>query len=118
MFYSIINSYMTSIHTSCNRFNCFFRCINTFIQTVFTKKQITISNPGVYLVAGSFAEVVNEFFNNYLTVGLLQSSGILNKLQVPKEYSQYFAQGANGGGRNVGKAAGKKYYSIGGAEIQ
>lgn len=86
--------------------------------TVFTKKTIVVSDPGGPEVAGSFENTINEFFNNYLTVGLLRSSGILKKLENPKEYLQFFPEGAKGGGSNVGRKAGKKYLSTGGAEIQ
>lgn len=87
-------------------------------ETIFTKKTINISNPGGIEVVGSFAETVNNFFNNYLTTGLLKSSGILQKLENPKEYYQYFSEGAKGGGASTGKKAGRKYLTIGGIEIQ
>ena len=86
-------------------------------ETVFTKKQITISDPGGPQVAGSFERVINDFFTNYLTVGLLKSSGILDGLERPTEYKRDFARGTKGG-RSVGISAGKKYMNIGGAEIQ
>lgn len=86
-------------------------------ETIFTKKEINISNPGGTEVEGSFEKVVNDFFNNYLTIGLLKSSGILDGLERPTEYKRDFARGARGG-RSVGISAGKKYMNIGGAEIQ
>lgn len=86
-------------------------------ETIFTRKEINISNPGGSQVEGSFEKVINDFFNNYLTVGLLKSSGILDGLERPVEYKRYFARGTKGG-RSVGISAGKKYMNIGGAEIQ
>lgn len=86
-------------------------------ETVFTRKEINISNPGGSEVAGSFERVINDFFTNYLTVGLLKSSGILDGLERPVEYKRDFARGTKGG-RSIGISAGKKYMNIGGAEIQ
>ena len=86
-------------------------------ETVFTKKEITIQDPGGPNVAGSFEKVINDFFTNYLTVGLLKSSGILDGLERPVEYKKDFARGVKGG-KSVGVSAGKKYMNIGGAEIQ
>ena len=86
-------------------------------ETVFTKREITVSDPGGTGVQGSFEKVINDFFTNYLTVGLLKSSGILDGLERPVEYKRDFARGARGG-RSVGMMAGRKYMNIGGAEIQ
>lgn len=86
-------------------------------ETIFTRREINISNPGGPEVAGSFENVVNDFFTNYLTVGLLKSSGILDGLERPVEYKRDFAKGTKSG-RSVGISAGKKYMNIGGAEIQ
>jgi hypothetical protein len=86
-------------------------------ETIFTKREITVSNPGGSEVVGGFEKVVNDFFTNYLTTGLLKSSGILDGLERPTEYKRDFAKGARGG-RSVGVAAGKKYMNIGRAEIQ
>lgn len=86
-------------------------------ETIFTKKEITINNPGGNAVVNSFERVINEFFNNYLTAGLLRSSGILNKLEKAQEYKNDFSKGAKRG-RSVGIRAGQKYMNIGGAEIQ
>lgn len=86
--------------------------------TIFTKKQITVTNPGGPQVAGSFERAVNEFFNNYLTTGLLQASGIFKKLENPIEFLRFFSEGAKGGGTKSGIKAGKKYLTTGGVDIQ
>lgn len=86
-------------------------------ETVFTRKEITVLDPGGLEVQGSFQKVVNDFFNNYLTMGLLKSSGILDGLERPTEYKRNFPKGVRSG-RSAGIAAGKKYMNIGGAEIQ
>lgn len=55
-------------------------------ETVFTRREVTVSNPGGEAVMGSFERIVNDFFSNYLTTGLLRSSGIFKKLERPVEY--------------------------------
>jgi hypothetical protein len=87
-------------------------------ETVFTTSSVYIANPGGDAVAGSFGKVIEEFFNNYLTAGLLQNSGIFDKLSKAKEYSTNFQQGTKKG-KSVGVSAGKKYMSLpGGLNIQ
>lgn len=80
-------------------------------ETVFTTNSVYIANPGGDEVAGSFGVCFEEFFDNYLTSGLLMSAGIFDKLSNPQEYVRYFAQGAKSG-KFVGINAGKKYMNI------
>jgi hypothetical protein len=80
-------------------------------EPVFTVHSVIIDNPGGDEVSGSFGRVVDEFFDSYFTTTFLKQSGIFDRLRVPKEFSIYFPAGANGGGRAVGRVAGKKYYS-------
>lgn len=87
-------------------------------ETIFTSKTIEISNPGGDSVAGSFSSVVNSFFNNYLTAGILRGAGVFDSLSYPKEYSDSFRSGTKSG-RPTGIKAGKKYMSLPkGVEIQ
>jgi hypothetical protein len=86
-------------------------------QRIFTKNSIVIDNPGGESVGGSFEKVVDDFFNNYLTLGLLKSSGIFDKLEYAKEYSDSFSQGTRVG-ESAGMSAGRKYLSIKGVNIQ
>lgn len=86
-------------------------------QTIFTSDTVVIDTPGGPQVAGSFERTVREFFNNYLTVGLLKGSGIFDKLKYAKEYSRRFSQGAKSGS-SAGVAAGREYLSIGGIRIE
>lgn len=80
-------------------------------ETIFTSKTIEISNPGGDAVAGSFSSVVNSFFNNYLTAGILKGAGIFESLSYPKDYSTNFSGGTKNG-KTVGIKAGKKYMSL------
>ena len=86
-------------------------------QRIFTKNSVVIDNPGGTLVGGSFEKVVDDFFNNYLTLGLLKSSGIFDKLEYAKEYSDSFSQGTRIG-ESAGISAGRKYFSIGGVNVE
>ena len=86
-------------------------------ETVFTAESIVIENPGGDEVAGSFGRVVSEFFDSYFTNVVLKQSGILRRLQSPREFSDFFPSGARGGGRNTGITAGRKYMTIKGDEL-
>ena len=86
-------------------------------ETVFSIGTIVIDNPGGDAVAGSFGRAVEDFFDFYFTGTVLRQSGILDKLSKPKEFSDGFVSGANGGGRSSGLNAGKKYMRVRGAEI-
>jgi len=86
-------------------------------EAVFSADSIYISNPGGDSVAGSFGNVVEEFFENYYTNVVLMQSGIFKKLSNPLEYSAGFSAGASGGGFSAGRAAGKKYLTVRGVEF-
>jgi hypothetical protein len=82
--------------------------------TVFTQNAIYIEHPGGDQVAGSFGEVVDEFFQQYFTSSIL--SGLLADLSNPEEFSRYFPEGAKSGGRSAGVVAGRKYLRVKGVE--
>lgn len=86
-------------------------------QTIFTRESVVIENPGGTEVQGSFSKIVSDFFNNYLTVGLLKSSGIFDKLKYAKEYSKRFSQGSKVG-QSAGITAGKEYLNLGGVRVE
>lgn len=86
-------------------------------ELVFTSEEVVIETPGGSAVEGSFERVIKEFFNNYLTVGLLKSSGLFDKLKYAKEYSKRFVQGSKSGS-SAGITAGREYLSLGGIRIQ
>ncbi len=85
--------------------------------TIFTSESIVIENPGGDMVGGSFEKAVKDFFNNYLTVGILKNSGIFDKLKYAKEYSNRFAQGSRSG-FSVGNTAGKEYLTLRGIRVE
>lgn len=86
-------------------------------ETVFTSDAVVIETPGGSAVGGSFERVVRDFFNNYLTVGLLKGSGLFDKLRYAKEYSRRFSQGAKSGS-SPGITAGREYLNLGGIGIE
>jgi hypothetical protein len=83
-------------------------------EPVFSASSVYIAHPGGDGVAGSFGRVVEDFFENFLTGAVLKP--VLRKLNNPKEFSEFFAQGAKGG-RPVGVRAGRKYFSDLGMKI-
>lgn len=85
-------------------------------ETVFTASPVYVAHPGGTEVAGSFAHVVDEFFNVYFTNALIKP--IMNDLQNVKEFVNNFNAGANGGGRNAGIRAGRQYFNISGVVIE
>jgi hypothetical protein len=80
-------------------------------ETIFTTNSVYIANPGGDAVAEGFGKVCEEFFNVYLTSGLFTSSGIFKKLSNPKEFENWFPEGAKTG-KSSGIKAGKKYMDI------
>lgn len=77
-------------------------------ETVFTTNSIYVAHPGGDQVAGSFGEVIEEFFNYYFVFSILQP--LMKKLRNPKEFSAMFSQGTKSG-KSVGVIAGRKYFS-------
>jgi hypothetical protein len=77
-------------------------------QTVFTKKQVNISDPGGTEVQGSYQRVFDTFFKNYFTQAFLKSSGISQYISNPVIYKQNFAAGAVAG-RGLGVKTGYRW---------
>jgi hypothetical protein len=75
-------------------------------ETVFSVNSIVIDHPGGDAVAGSFGNVVGDFFDNYMRNGLLLP--IFNNLRSAKEFTESFSSGSLGG-RMIGVRAGRKY---------
>ena len=80
-------------------------------EEVFTKKPVTIQNPGGN-VEGNFQETFRLFFTTYASQALLEVSGLADQLSKPTEFDKSFAAGVRGG-RSVGLTAGMKYISGG-----
>ena len=74
-------------------------------ETVFTKKPITVHNPGGTDTQYSYGMVFDSFFENYFTQAFLRSSGLTNYISNPVIYKNNFAAGAKGG-KSLGKKIG------------
>lgn len=79
-------------------------------ETVFTKKQVTVSAPGGEAVSGGFERAFREFFMSYLSQAMMYSSGMLFNLQNPVDFDRNLNAGKKGG-RSVGVSTGKKWIS-------
>jgi hypothetical protein len=74
-------------------------------ETVFTKKPITVYNPGGTESQYGYGFVFDSFFKNYFTQSFLKSSGLMNYISNPVIYKKNFASGSKGG-RELGKKVG------------
>lgn len=67
-------------------------------ETVFSKGESFVSDPGGVQVQGSFEKTVDQFFTRYFTQAFLKSSGIADYLNNPVAFKRNL---------NAGKAAGR-----------
>ena len=74
-------------------------------ETVFTKKPVTISNPGGREVQGGLEQTMDTFFKSYFSQAFLDRSGITQYLKTPTLYDKYLASGMKNG-RATGISAG------------
>lgn len=77
-------------------------------QTVFTKKEVVVRNPGGNEVQGSFEKVFDEFMLSYFKQSFLRSSGLYEYINKPVLYKTNISAGARGG-KNVGISTGFKW---------
>jgi hypothetical protein len=77
-------------------------------QTVFTKRDINVQNPGGTQVQGSFEKIADEFFRVYFKQSFLKSSGLYSYINKPVIYKKNFASGSKAG-RSVGIETGFKW---------
>lgn len=74
-------------------------------ETVFTKKEVVVQNPGGQSVTGSFQKTFDEFFKFYFTQSFLKSSGLLEYIENPIIYKKNFKSGLKNG-RSKGLSTG------------
>lgn len=79
-------------------------------EMVFTRNSIYIEHPGGDEVAGSFGEVIDEFFTVYFNNSMLQP--LLMKLQNAQEFVSNFPAGTKGGGESLGRQVGRQSLHI------
>lgn len=86
-------------------------------QTVYSKKPITVRNPGGDEVLGSFERVFDEFITRYFTQAFLRASGIFDYIKKPTIYKKNFAAGAKTG-RQKGISTGFKWLTNARIEVE
>lgn len=84
-------------------------------ETVFTRKPVTISEPGGSAAEGGFERNFKSFFDNYFTQAFLQSSGLAKHLENPSSFSKNFSA-AKRGGRTLGITTGFRWITSAGTE--
>jgi hypothetical protein len=77
-------------------------------EEVFTKKPVTIKDPGGPAVEGSYERAFDAFFNNYMRQSFLRSSGVAEYLNNPVLYKQNLSR-AKTSGRAAGVATGYRW---------
>jgi hypothetical protein len=77
-------------------------------ETVFTKKPVTIANPGGTDTTGAYGEVFREFFYRYLSQSFLDVTGLRKQLGTPLAFKNNLAAGVSGG-RPVGIRVGRQW---------
>lgn len=85
-------------------------------QTIFTKKPITINNPGGEESQHGLETTLDTFFNRYFSQLFLDKSGILKYLESPTMYHKYLQTGMKGGGRSAGLSSGYRWISQAGVD--
>ena len=66
-------------------------------ETVFTKKEITVKDPGGTEVVGSFERAVDEFMLGYFKQSFIRASGLYDYISKPILYKANFAAGSRMG---------------------
>lgn len=69
-------------------------------QTVFTKKPITVRNPGGDEVSGSFERVFDEFMLKYFKQSFIRASGLYDYINKPVAYKKNIRAGSRIGKSN------------------
>jgi hypothetical protein len=77
-------------------------------QTVFTKKPVTVRNPGGDDVSGSFERTFDEFMLKYFKQSFLRASGLYEYINNPIAYKKNIRVGSRVG-RSKGTATGFKW---------
>lgn len=87
-------------------------------QEIFTRKPVTIRNPGGAETEGGFEKTFDEFMTIYFTQGFLKASGIFAYIKKPQVFKRNFAAGAKSGGKNLGKSTGFKWIANAKVEVE
>ena len=85
---------------------------------IFTRKPVTIRNPGGEEVQGSFERTFDEFMKFYFTQGFLRASGIFAYIKKPQVFKKNINAGAKGGGKRLGYNTGFKWIANARVEVE
>lgn len=85
---------------------------------IFTRKPVTVRNPGGEEVQGSFEKTFDEFMKFYFTQGFLRASGIFSYIEKPQVFKKNFSAGAKSGGRRLGQNTGFKWIANARVEVE
>jgi hypothetical protein len=77
-------------------------------ETIFTKKDIVITNPGGPAALGGFEKTFDLFFTKYFSQAFIRSSGIKDYLENPTVYKANIKAGKNNG-KSVGIRTGYQW---------
>ena len=86
-------------------------------QTIFTRKEVTVRNPGGDQVVGSYESVFDEFMMRYFTQSFLRASGLFDYIKNPSIYKKNFSAGAKAG-RSKGLSTGFKWLANARIEVE
>lgn len=86
-------------------------------ETVFTKNEVRVDNPGGTEVQGGFEKVFDMFFNRYFSQAFLRVSGIARYLENPIVYKKDMAAGKRIG-KSKGLSTGYRWIANAGVGIQ
>jgi hypothetical protein len=86
-------------------------------ETVFTKNEVRVDNPGGTEVQGGFEKVFDMFFNRYFSQAFLRVSGVARYLENPVVYRKDMAAGKRLG-RSKGLSTGYRWIANAGVGIQ
>ena len=86
-------------------------------ETVFTKNEVRVDNPGGTEVQGGFEKVFDMFFNRYFSQAFLRVSGVGKYLENPVVYRKDMAAGKKMG-RSKGLSTGYRWIANAGVGVQ
>ena len=77
-------------------------------ETIFTKKDVVVTNPGGPAALGGFEKTFDLFFTKYFSQAFIRSSGIKDYLENPAVYKANIKAGKNNG-KSVGVRTGYQW---------
>jgi hypothetical protein len=77
-------------------------------ETIFTKKDVVVTNPGGTAALGGFEKTFDLFFTKYFSQAFIRSSGIKDYLENPVVYKANIKAGKNNG-KSVGIRTGYQW---------